>query len=148
MTATISRNKFSAYTLLTLRIVLVAIWLYHGLPKAIFWSAATDKFISFGLPGFLGPITGIAEVIAALLFLVGRFWKTTGLILMFIITGAIVTVQLPNYLGDISKVAGLERDLMILAGHLVLLPLKPNMMLNSVTQPEVSAGSQVGDEPA
>ena len=144
MTA-VSQNKFSAYTLLTLRVVLVAIWLYHGLPKAIFWSAAMDKFISFGLPGFLGPITGIAEVIAGLLFLVGRFWKATGLILMFIITGAIVTVQLPAFLGDISKVAGLERDLMILAGHFVLLSFKPNMMLNSVTQPEVPTVSQVAE---
>ena len=140
-----SHNKFSAYTLLTLRIVLVAIWLYHGLPKAIFWSAAMDKFISFGLPGFLGPITGIAEVIAGLLFLVGRFWKVTGLILMFIITGAIVTVQLPNFLGDTSKVAGLERDLMILAGHFVLLSFKPSIVLNSVNQPEVPAGSQVAE---
>ena len=145
MTAAVSQSKFSAYTLLTLRIVLVAIWLYHGLPKAIFWSAATDKFISFGLPGFLGPITGIAEVIAGLLFLVGRFWKSTGLILMFIITGAIVTVQLPAFLGDTSKVAGLERDLMILAGHFVLLSFKPNIMLNRVTQPEVPTGSQVAE---
>ena len=143
MTAAIGQNKFSAYTLLTMRIVLVAIWLYHGLPKAIFWSAAVDKFISFGLPGFLGPITGIAEVIAALLFLAGRFWKITSWILMFIIAGAIVTVQLPNFLGDISKVAGLERDLLILAGHLVLLPLNPNAMLNSVTQPEEPTESQV-----
>ena len=145
MTVAVSQNKFSAYTLLTLRIVLVAIWLYHGLPKAIFWSAAMDKFVSFGLPGFLGPITGIAEVIAALLFLVGRFWKATNLILMFIIAGAIVTVQLPNFLGDISKVAGLERDLMILAGHLVLLPLKPNTMLNNVMQPDVLTESQVAE---
>ncbi|MEM1255444.1 MAG: DoxX family protein [Cyanobacteria bacterium P01_H01_bin.21] len=145
MTAAVSQNKFSTYTLLTLRIVLVAIWLYHGLPKAIFWSAAMDKFISFGLPGFLGPITGIAEVIAGLLFLVGRFWKINSLILMFIITGAIVTVQLPAFLGDTSKVAGLERDLMILAGHFVLLSFKPNTMLNSVTQPEVPTGSQVAE---
>ena len=145
MTAAVSQNKFSAYTLLTLRIVLVAIWLYHGLPKAIFWSAAMDKFISFGLPGFLGPITGITEVIAGLLFLVGRFWKMTSWILMFIIAGAIVTVQLPNFLGDISKVAGLERDLLILVGHLVLLPLKPNVMLKNVTQSEGPTGSQVAE---
>ena len=78
-----------------------------------------------GLPGFLGPITGIVEVIAAVLLLFGRFWQATNLVLLFIIAGAIATVQIPNFLGDSSKVAGLERDLLILVGHLVLLAFPP-----------------------
>ena len=70
-TNAIHNNKFSTYALLAMRILLVLIFLYHGVPKAIFWSAATEKFIGFGLPGFLGPITGIAEVIASVLLLFG-----------------------------------------------------------------------------
>ena len=125
MNTTVSRNNFSTYALLILRLTLVAIFLYHGLPKAIFWSMATEKFIGFGLPGFLGPITGIAEVIASIFLLFGRFWKLSNLVLLFIIAGAIVTVQLPNFLEDAKKVAGLERDLLILVGHLTLLAFPP-----------------------
>ena len=121
MNITFSDNKFQTYALLILRILLVAIFLYHGLPKAIFWSMAMSKFVGFRLPGFLGPITGIVEVIASILLLFGRYWRATNLILIFIITGAIATVQLPKFLADINNVAGLERDLLILVGHLTLL---------------------------
>ncbi len=119
------KTNFQIYALLILRLTLVAIFLYHGLPKAIFWSMATEKFVGFGLPGFLGPITGIAEVIASISLLFGRFWKASNLVLLFIIAGAIVTVQLPNFIADSSKVAGLERDLLILVGHLTLLAFIP-----------------------
>ena len=120
-----SKTNFQAYALVILRLTLVAIFLYHGLPKAIFWSMATEKFVNFGLPGFLGPITGIAEVIASISLLFGRFWKASNLVLMFIIAGAIITVQLPTFLADMKKVAGLERDLLILVGHLTLLAFPP-----------------------
>lgn len=126
-TNSISSSKFSTYALLMLRILLVIIFLYHGLPKAIYWSMATEKFIGFGLPGFLGPITGIAEVITSVLLLFGRFWRITNLILLFIIAGAIVTVQIPSFLADSSKVAGLERDFLILVGHVTLLAFPPQI---------------------
>ena len=132
MKTTVSRNNFSTYALLILRLTLIAIFLYHGLPKAIFWSMATEKFIGFGLPGFLGPITGIAEVIASILLLFGRFWKFSNLLLLFIIAGAIVTVQVPNFLEDAKKIAGLERDLLILVGHLTLLAFPPQKAANKV----------------
>ena len=130
MQTNISQNKFSTYALFILRFSLVAIFLYHGLPKAIFWQVATEKFISFGLPGFLGPITGIVEVVASVLLLFGRYWKATNLILLFIIAGAIATVQLPNFLEDAKKVAGLERDILILVGHLTLLAFNPKGIAN------------------
>lgn len=120
-----TNDKLAFYALWALRLLLVAIFLYHGLPKAIFWSVAAEKFINFGLPGFLGPITGIVEVIASILLLLGFFWRATNLILMFIIAGAIVTVQLPNFLADTQKVAGLERDLLILVGLFILLAFNP-----------------------
>lgn len=129
-TKTTSQAKFSNYALLALRILLVLIFLYHGVPKAIFWPAAMEKFVGFGLPGFLGPITGIVEVIASVLLLFGRFWKITNLIFIFIIAGAIATVQIPNFVGDASKAAGLERDLLILVGHLTLLAFDPKGIIN------------------
>ena len=134
MNTTFSNNKFPTYALLTLRILLVAIFLWHGGPKAIFWSAAMDKFVGFGLPGFLGPITGIVEVIASVLLLFGRCWRMTNLVLMFIIAGAIATVQLPKFLADINNVAGLERDLLILVGHLTLLAFNNTNSATKLTE--------------
>lgn len=129
-TNSVNYNKLSSYALLALRILLVVIFLYHGVPKAIFWNAASEKFIGFGLPGFLGPITGIVEVIASVLLLFGRFWKASNLILIFIIAGAIATVQVPKIVADPAKlanldIAGLERDLLILVGHITLLAFPP-----------------------
>lgn len=135
MNITSADNKFQTYALLSLRILLVAIFLYHGLPKAIFWSMATSKFIGFGLPGFLGPITGITEVIASILLLFGRYWKITNLVLIFIIAGAIFTVQLPKFLADINNVAGLERDLLILVGHVTLLAFNNTKTRAKLSQP-------------
>ena len=139
MNNTIYNDKLSTYALWILRLTLVAIFLIHGLPKAIDWSMATEKFIGFGLPGFLGPITGIAEVIASVLLLLGRFWKFSNLLLLFIIAGAIVTVQLPNFLEEgFKKIAGLERDVLILVGHLTLLAFPPQKSGNKINDSEVS----------
>ena len=143
MQTQMSNTKFLSYYLWGLRLLLVAIFLYHGLPKAIFWSIAMDKFIGFGLPGFLGPITGIAEVIASVLLLFGRFWQASNLVLLFIIAGAIVTVQLPEFIEDAKKVAGLERDLLILVGHLVLLAAYPQGVLNKSNHYQVTSQKEV-----
>lgn len=140
---TMSQNKFQTYALLILRITLVLIFLYHGLPKAILWSMATEKFVSFGLPGFLGPLTGAAEVIASVLLLFGRFWRFTNLVLLFIIAGAISTVQLPNFLTDSSKVAGLERDILILVGHLALLAFPPQRKISAADRKEYQSSEAV-----
>ncbi|MEM9273140.1 MAG: DoxX family protein [Cyanobacteria bacterium P01_F01_bin.143] len=129
-----SQSNFQNYALLILRLSLVAIFLYHGLPKAIFWSMATEKFVGFGLPGFLGPITGIAEVVASVALLFGRFWKASNWILLFIIAGAIVTVQLPGFLENAKKVAGLERDILILVGHLTLLAFPPRKSASRIEE--------------
>lgn len=100
--------------LLVLRIIIISIFLYHGFPKAVNWAMAMEKFTGFGLPGFLGPITGIAEVIASGFLIVGFQNRWTNYVLMFIIAGAIATVQLPEALKAGEYTAGLERDLLIL----------------------------------
>lgn len=114
-TSTNSNLSMQAFSLLLLRLVVVAIFLYHGFPKAINWAMASEKFIGFGLPGFLGPITGIVEVIASILILIGiqNFWANW--VLVAIMAGAIATVQFPKAISEGAFIAGLERDLMILA---------------------------------
>lgn len=114
-TSTHSNLSMQAFSLLLLRLVVVAIFLYHGFPKAINWAMASEKFVGFGLPGFLGPITGIVEVIASILILIGlqNFWANW--VLVAIMAGAIATVQFPKAISEGAFIAGLERDLMILA---------------------------------
>ena len=140
--AKITNSDYSYYAMWALRLTLIGIFLYHGAPKAIFWSMASEKFVGFGLPGFLGPITGIAEVVASVALLFGRFWKASNLLLIFIMAGALVTVQIPAFMADAKKVAGLERDILILVGHVVLLASYPQGVLARKNQSSSSSSEQ------
>ncbi|MEM9908713.1 MAG: DoxX family protein [Cyanobacteria bacterium P01_D01_bin.44] len=81
-----------------------------------------------GFPGFLGPITGIAEVIASVLILLGLYSKLSNLLLAFIMAGAIAGVHIPASVEQATVTAGLERDLMILVGVLVLAAFGPGIL--------------------
>lgn len=109
-------------TLLLTRLLMAFIFFWHGLPKAVNLSMAMEKFVGFGLPGALGPVTGWAEVICATLLVLGFRHRAANLVLAVIITGAIVTVQAPAGFG-----AGLERDLLILAATLTLAAHGPGL---------------------
>ena len=102
-------------SLLALRLVIAAVFLWHGVPKAIDFCAAMDKFVGFGLPGWMGPITGWAEVVASGMLVVGFRHRWAVLALLVIITGALVTVQLPRGMSS-----SLERDSLVFVGLLVL----------------------------
>jgi putative oxidoreductase len=84
------------WSLIALRTLIVAVFFWHGMPKAFNWPGAVDKFIGFGLPGFLGPLTGIAEVIAGSLLLLGVVQRPALAILGVTILGALATVQIPR----------------------------------------------------
>ncbi|MAF35047.1 DoxX family protein [Candidatus Woesearchaeota archaeon] len=103
-----------------LRAVVAFVFLWHGVPKAFNPSMAMSKFVGMGFPGFLGPIVGWVEVIAAILVLVGLYHKWANLALAVIIAVAIIGVQAK---GGVS--AGLERDLLILAATLLLASTGP-----------------------
>ena len=128
MNSRTATHQFLNVSLLLLRLVMVFIFLYHGFPKAIDWPMATAKFIGFGLPGFLGPITGIVEVVASVFILLGLYHRWSNLVLLFIIAGAIATVQIPGSLSAATVSAGLERDLLILVGTLVLAAAGPGAL--------------------
>ena len=118
-----ANGRFSDYSLLLLRLMVVFIFLYHGVPKALNWSLAAEKFVGMGFPGFLGPITGIVEIITSVLILIGLYNKISNLILAFIMAGAIAGVHIPASVSAGTVTAGLERDLMLLAGVIVLAAL-------------------------
>ena len=113
LTSLLDDHRSSA--LLLARLLVAFIFLWHGGPKALDVSMAYDKFVGFGLPGVLGPITGWVEVIASALLIAGFKHRWASLALAVVIVGALVTVQIPA-----GFTAGLERDLLILAGTLVL----------------------------
>lgn len=122
------QKRFADYSLLSLRLMIVLIFLYHGIPKSINWTLAAQKFVDMGFPGFLGPITGIVEIIASILILFGLYSKVSNLILAFIMAGAIAGVHIPDSLAQAKVTAGLERDLMILVGVLVLAAVGPGIL--------------------
>lgn len=95
--------------LFALRVLVAASFLLHGVPKAIDIGFAVDKFMGYGLPGFLGPVIGWIEVVAAMALLIGWRHRLMSAILGVILIGALVTVQLPAGIQ-----AGLERDLLLL----------------------------------
>ncbi len=119
----IDKTKLQGLALLGSRLLIAFIFFWHGFPKAVNPSMAIEKFIGFGLPGMLGPITGIVEVVAAAALVLGVFHRWANLLLAAIIAGAIVTVQIPGGL-----TAGLERDLLILVGTLALSLYGPGLL--------------------
>jgi putative oxidoreductase len=110
--------------LLALRLAIAGIFLWHGVPKAIDAGFAMEKFAGWDLPGWLGPVTGWAEVVASGMLLIGLKHRWAVLTLLVVIVGALVTVQIPG-----GVTAGLERDAMVLVGLLVLLT-EPRLAYN------------------
>ena len=109
-----------ALALLSIRVLVAFVFLWHGLPKALDFPMAMDKFIAIGLPGFLGPITGWVEVIASAMLIVGFMTREAAIVLAIVILGALITVQFP---GGMS--AALERDLLILVASFALAAFGP-----------------------
>ncbi|MDN5210531.1 DoxX family protein [Fulvivirgaceae bacterium BMA12] len=118
-----SSKKSREAMLLFLRLTVVFVFLWHGIPKAIFIGAAVQKFTGMGFPGFLGPVIGWVEVIAGSLILIGFQNKWANLLLAAVIIVAIAGVQLPK-----GVTAGLERDILLLAANLISAFFGPGLL--------------------
>lgn len=108
-------EKAKEVILFGLRLVIVFVFLWHGIPKAFGIEMAMEKFEGMGFPGFLGPIIGWLEIIGAAFILVGFQNKLANLLMAAIILVALVGVQIPK-----GITAGFERDLLLLVSTLVL----------------------------
>jgi putative oxidoreductase len=106
--------------LLFVRLLIAAIFLYHGWPKATDPQMASTKFEGMGFPGFLGAVVGWIEVISALLLILGWFSSLGNILLIGVIILAIIAVQISK-----GWVPPLERDLQVLLFNLVLLAFGP-----------------------
>jgi len=118
-----SRIQFSDYALLALRLAIAFVFLYHGVEKAFNWGMATQMFSSLSFPGFLGPITGIAEVIAGILFVLGLYPRWSSLALLTIVAAATAGIHIPASFAAGSPTPALERDLLLAAGVLVTMAM-------------------------
>ena len=103
-------------SLLALRLVIAAIFLWHGVPKLLDVGSTMETFVRWSLPGVVGPIIGCVEVLAGGMLALGVKHRWAAGALLVVILGALMIVQVP---GGISS--GLERDTLILASLLVLL---------------------------
>ncbi len=110
-----TRAQSVRLTLFGSRVLVAMIFLWHGVPKAIDWPGATAKFVGVGLPGILGPVTGVVEVVAGGLLVLGYSHRAALTALIVLIAGAIGTVRIPA-----GITAALERDLLILAASALL----------------------------
>jgi uncharacterized membrane protein YphA (DoxX/SURF4 family) len=134
-------QKYTDIVLLAVRLLLAFELLWHGVPKLLNPAAAAEQFVGWGFPGFLAPIVGIFEVIAALLFIIGYLTPVAVIIAFGVIGVAWLTVQLP--MGGVD--AALERDTLILLTLLVLLSFGPGQyaIADRLPQPNlISRGTQ------
>ncbi len=129
------------YALLVLRLATVFVFLPHGLGKAFNWPMATAMFSGMGFPGWLGPITGIVEVIASLLLLVGFLNKWASLAFLTIMAAAITGVHLPMSFTAGSPTPGLERDVLLVAAALELMAFGPGAIAIESQSPALSDAS-------
>ena len=112
MRTIVNRN----HALLALRLVIAAIFIWHGYPKVASPEGVIGFFSGLGLPGWLGPVVGAVEIVAGLALAAGFRHRWASAPLVVIIIGALVLVQIPR-----GITGSLERDVLILASLLVLL---------------------------
>lgn len=116
-----SLQRFSSSFRASLRWIIAIIFIYHGWQKAMNPEMARQFFSSIGMAPFMGPLMGWVEIALGVVMCTGKFSLWTGLVGAAIMVVAIATVQAPvAYQSDVLLTAGLERDLLIFAGCLVL----------------------------
>ncbi len=103
------KKEWSNISLLVLRIILGAIFLYHGWPKLL------NPPALLGMPTFVIFLVGVVEVLFGVLLILGIGFPWATYPLMAVIVVAFVFVQLPR-----GVTSGSERDLLILAVLFVL----------------------------
>lgn len=104
------------HALLALRLVVAAIFVWHGYPKILSPDGSIAFFSGLGIPGWLSPIVGWVEVLAGATLASGFMHRWAVAPLLVIILGALVLVQIPN-----GMQSGLERDVLITVSLVLLM---------------------------
>lgn len=110
------------WALLALRLWIGFIFVYHGYPKL------TGGFGPFGMPGWVGIIVGIVEVVFGLALIIGWGFPWITYPLMIVIAVAWLFMQVPGITLTPFKIgAGVERDLLIFIGLWISALFGPGM---------------------
>ncbi|KEO56568.1 DoxX family protein [Thioclava pacifica] len=107
-------TKLAPYGILVLRLVTGALFLTHGLTKLfVFTPAGTMGFFqSLGLPGWLGVVTMIAEIVGGLALIAGIYARIVSFGLTFILLGAAFTAHWANGFSFANQGGGWEYPMM------------------------------------
>ncbi|SME94362.1 DoxX family protein [Pseudogulbenkiania subflava] len=91
-------TRTAPYAAFLLRLSLGLMFLAHGLTKLfVFTPAGTARFFaSLGLPGFVGPLTMVAEITGGVLLILGVAGRQVALLLSPVLLGATLLVHLAN----------------------------------------------------
>lgn len=96
--------------LLSVRLGLAAVFIVHGAMKLADVSATMTMFEGMDLPGALGVIVGIVELLGGAAMLLGAYVRYAGYALAAVMVGAILSVK-----WKMGFVGGWEFDFMLLA---------------------------------
>ncbi|WP_139490935.1 DoxX family protein [Brevibacillus dissolubilis] len=102
--------------LTVLRVVVGIIFAAHGFAKfQMGLDNVSGWFSSIGIPGFLGYVVAVLELVGGIALIVGLGTRVISAALGFIMIGAIITVKGGNGLMGADGAAGYEFDLALLA---------------------------------
>lgn len=114
-----SLSKYNDVGNLVLRLVIAAIFLYHGYQKLGLWGATPEGMAGGQL--VIMKILSIAEPVGAVALILGMLTRWASLGLSIIMIGAIYTKTVTWHMGfATAQGPGWEFDLMILAGTVAL----------------------------
>jgi putative oxidoreductase len=99
--------------LLALRLGLAAVFITHGAMKLADVAATMGMFESMELPGLLGVVVGIVELLGGVAMLLGIYMRYAGYALAVVMAGAILFVK-----WRMGFVGGWEFDFMLFAASL------------------------------
>jgi uncharacterized membrane protein YphA (DoxX/SURF4 family) len=112
-------EKLQPLSLLALRLVLGAIFFYHGYEKLTKTSSdVLGAFTGLGLPTYVFYIVGTLEVFGAILLVMGLLTRFTALLLAIEMGVALARVDLPR--GSVYAVHNYELPLALCAGAFTL----------------------------
>lgn len=99
--------------LLSVRLGLAAVFITHGAMKLAAVSATMAMFVKMGMPGWLGVVVGLVELLGGVAMLLGVYMKYAGYALAAVMVGAILAVK-----WKMGFVSGWEFDFVLLTASL------------------------------
>jgi uncharacterized membrane protein YphA (DoxX/SURF4 family) len=135
-------NRLQLIAPLVLRVVLGALFIWHGIDKFDAGiSNVEGAFTSWGvpLPGLTAPLTAVIEIVAGIALIAGIGTRIAALALSVVMVGAILYVKADLGIISSEPMPGAELDLALLAGLIAIVVLGPGRF---------SVDDKLGIEPA